>query len=146
MIHSTAQNENIEDSTMLECLSEASLFLNTIPKELQDRQNYLDTNKSYRLEYEQYKKQFTLWLTEARQKLKSAEDGKNDYKNIVSNLENLKVRLILLSYIIHPKFSTSSDLCHCVLTTIPINTIRAISLNSYCLVLCLISLHNIPNL
>lgn len=146
MIHSTAQNENVEDSTMLECLSEASLFLNTIPKELQDRQNYLDTNKSYRLEYEQYKKQFTLWLTEAKQKLKSAEDGKNDYKNIVSNLENIKVSLILLSYIIHPKFSTSSDLCHCVLTTFPINTIRAISLISYCLVLCLISLHNIPNL
>lgn len=123
MIHSTAQNENIEDSTMLECLSEASSFLNTIPKELQDRQNYLDTNKNYRLEYEQYKEQFTLWLTEARQKLKSAEDNKNDYKNIVSNLENLKVRLVSSSYVIHLKFSTSSDVYYCIFTTIPTITI-----------------------
>lgn len=90
-IHATAQNENIEDSTVLECLSEASSFLNTIPKELQDRQNYLNNNKDYRNEYEELKKQFILWLNEAKQKLKSAEENKNDYKNIVPNLEQLKV-------------------------------------------------------
>jgi len=91
MIHSTAQNENIEDSTMLECLSEASSFLNTIPKELQDRYNYLNNNKDYRLEYEQLKDNFLLWLGEAKQKLKSAEEDKHDCKNIISNLEHLKV-------------------------------------------------------
>lgn len=76
---------------MLECLSEASLFFNTIPKELQDRENYLNNNKDYRLEYEQFKKQFSSWINEAEQKLKSAEEEKNDYKNIVPNLEHLKV-------------------------------------------------------
>lgn len=76
---------------MLECLSEASLFLNTIPKELQDRQNYLNINKDYRLEYEELKEKFILWIDEAKLKIKTAESDKTDYKNIVSNLENLKV-------------------------------------------------------
>jgi hypothetical protein len=90
-IHSTAQNENIEDSTMLECLSEASSFLNTIPKELQDRQTYLNINKDYRIDYEQLKDKFMMWINEAKQKLKSAEEDKNDYTSIVSNLEHLQV-------------------------------------------------------
>lgn len=93
-IHSIAQNENIEDSTVLESLSEASSFMNTIPKELQDRQNYLNMNKDYRLEYDQLKDQFASWIKEAKRKLKSAEEDKNDHKNIVSNLENFKVRNI----------------------------------------------------
>lgn len=76
---------------MLECLSEASLFLNTIPKELQDRQNYLNVNKDYRLEYDALKEKFMLWTSEAKLKIKSADADKTDYKNIVSNLENLKV-------------------------------------------------------
>lgn len=80
---------------MLECLSEASSFLNTIPKELQDRENYLNTNKEFRLEYEQLKEKFTSWSNEAKQKLKSADENKNDYKNIVSILENLKVCVYL---------------------------------------------------
>lgn len=96
MIHSTAQNENIEDSTMLERLSEASSFLSTIPKELQDREKYLNTNLDYRLEYEQYKEKFMCWINDAKQKLKSVEENKSDYKNIVSNLECLKVRHTLI--------------------------------------------------
>lgn len=99
-LHSTAQNENIEDSTIIECLSEASSFLNTIPKELQERQIYLTTNKDYRIEYEQLKEQFNLWINDAKQKLKSAEDNKNDYKNIVSNLDYLKVCMALNVYFI----------------------------------------------
>lgn len=95
-IHSIAQNENIEDSTMLECLSEGSSFLNTIPKELKDRKKYLNMNKDYRLEYEQLKEQFLLWITDAKEKLKSAEENKNDYKNIVLNLEQLKVCDIII--------------------------------------------------
>lgn len=94
-IHSTAQNENIEDSTMLECLSEASSFLNTIPKELQDRQTYLNINKDYRIDYEQLKDKFMMWINEAKQKLKSAEEDKNDYTSIVSNLEHLQVYTVL---------------------------------------------------
>lgn len=90
-IHSVAQNKNIEDSTMLECLSEASSFLNTIPKELQDREDYLNTNIKYRQEYEQLKDKFISWTNEAKLKIKSAEEYKKDYKNIVSNLENMKV-------------------------------------------------------
>lgn len=90
-VHSAAQNENIEDSTIIECLSEASSFLNTIPKELQDRQTYLTMNKDYRIEYEQLKEQFDLCISETKQKLKAAGENKNDYKNIVSNLEYLKV-------------------------------------------------------
>lgn len=78
---------------MLECLSEASSFLNIIPKELQDRQNYLNMNMDYRLEYEQIKKQFTSWIEEAKQKLKFAEDDKTNFKNLVTNLEHLKVRV-----------------------------------------------------
>lgn len=81
---------------MLECLSEASSFLNTIPKELQERKNYLNTNKDYRHEYEQLKEQFTAWINEAKQKLKSIEEDKNNYKNIVLNLDNLKVRRFLV--------------------------------------------------
>jgi len=90
-IHSTAQNETIEDSTMLECLSEASSFLNTIPKELQDRQTYLNINKDYRIEYEKLKDKFTLWINEAKQKLKSVEENKPDYTSIISDLDNLQV-------------------------------------------------------
>lgn len=80
---------------MLECLSEASSFLNTIPKELKDRQNYLNINKDYRLEYKQFKDKFALWSNEAKQKLKFTEHGKTDYTNIASNLEHLKVFTIL---------------------------------------------------
>lgn len=93
-IQSTAQNENIEDSTMLECLSEASSFLNTIPKELQDRQTYLNINKDYRVDYEQLKDKFITWINEAKQKLKSVEEDKNDYANMVSNIEHLKVCIV----------------------------------------------------
>jgi len=96
IIHSTAQSENIEDSTVLESLSEASSFMNTIPKELQDRENYLNMNRDYRLEYDQLKAQFLSWLNEAKRKLKSAEEEKNDHQNILSNLENFKVRKINL--------------------------------------------------
>lgn len=95
-IHSTAQNETIEDSTMLECLSEASSFLNTIPKELQDRQKYLNINKDYRIDYEQLKDEFTLWINEAKQKLKSVEENKPDYTSINSNLEHLQVCVVVL--------------------------------------------------
>lgn len=93
-----AQNENIEDSTMLECLSEASSFLNTIPKELQDRQNYLNVNKDYRLEYKQFKETFLLWCNEAKQILKSTEESKTDYKNTASNLKHFKVFIIIYLY------------------------------------------------
>lgn len=94
-IYSTAQNETIEDSTMLESLSEASSFLNTIPKELQDRQTYLNINKDYRIDYEQLKDEFTLWINEAKQKLKFVEENKPDYTSIISNLEHLQVCVIL---------------------------------------------------
>lgn len=76
---------------MLECLSEASSFLNTIPKELQDRQTYLNINKDYRIDYEQLKDKFISWINEAKQILKSVKDDKNDYANLVSNMEHLKV-------------------------------------------------------
>lgn len=80
---------------MLECLSEASSFLNTIPKELQDRQNYLNLNKDYRLEYKQFKDKFLLWSNEAKQKLKSTEDAKADYINAALNIKHLKVFRII---------------------------------------------------
>lgn len=75
--------------------------MNTIPKELQDRQTYLTMNKDYRVEYEQLKKQFDLWISEVKKKLKSAEENKNDYKNIVSNLEYLKVCMFKAHILIH---------------------------------------------
>lgn len=104
---------------MLESLSEASSFMNTIPKELRDRENYLNLNKDYRLEYDRLKAKFASWMKEAKHNLESAEEDKNDDKNIVSNLEKFKVHnkifispcnntycVILLSYFSEIKLFT----------------------------------------
>ncbi|XP_050547988.1 muscle-specific protein 300 kDa-like, partial [Daktulosphaira vitifoliae] len=90
-ICSSAQNENIEDSTVLENLSEACSFLNTIPKELNDREIYLTTQLKCRLDYQINKDKFISWMTDRKKLLEQSKETTTDITNIEETKEQIKV-------------------------------------------------------
>jgi nesprin-1 len=105
--HQLAQNVNnyldkikkIQDATrhddsmpgsLSEQLSEANSLLTSLPRELEEREKYLQSNKQLREEYARLKEKLNDWVKEADIRLASHKDGV-DFENILTDLEEHKI-------------------------------------------------------
>ncbi|KAF4514136.1 UNVERIFIED_CONTAM: hypothetical protein B566_EDAN019191, partial [Ephemera danica] len=76
-------------ASLQEQLSEASMLLELLPRELAERSKYLESNKVYRLEHQALKKQLHDWVCDAESKMNIGHEGV-DFENVVANLEEHK--------------------------------------------------------
>lgn len=89
-IEQSTRNDDSMPSSLLEQLSEASSLMNSLPKELKERENYLTANKEMRQKYEVLKQKFFHWIREAEIRLESYKEGV-DFANILTDLEEHKI-------------------------------------------------------
>jgi hypothetical protein len=71
--------------TLVEKLSETRLLIKTFPIELQERQKYLDDNKSIRTQHEDTVTNINSWIQDAKSRLSGSEGGV-DFENIFANI------------------------------------------------------------
>lgn len=76
--------------SLKEMLSEAVSLLSSLPREMEERGNYLESNMKLRLEYAALTDKLRSWVNEAEIRLESDKDGL-DFENILSDLEEHKV-------------------------------------------------------
>lgn len=77
-------------ASLTEQLSEASMLLNSLPRELQERSKYLESNQAYRLEHQALKEKLAAWVRDAERKMNVGHEGV-DFVNIITDLEEHKV-------------------------------------------------------
>lgn len=73
-----------------EKLSEGNSLLTTLPAEVSDRLNYLESNRNLRLEYKSLKDKLEKWIQEADQKVQKGHLGV-DFDSLFADLEDHKV-------------------------------------------------------
>jgi len=71
-------------------LSSAAALLSSLPAELEDRRQYLERNKEFRLQYDSFVERLNSWVEEAQIKLRTFESG-IDFQNLEKDLEEHKV-------------------------------------------------------
>ena len=71
-------------------LSSAAALINSLPTELEDRRQYLERNKEFRLQYDSFVERLNSWVEEAQVKLRTFESG-IDFENLEKDLEEHKV-------------------------------------------------------
>ncbi|XP_025834538.1 nesprin-1 isoform X2 [Agrilus planipennis] len=76
--------------SLTEKLSEASSLLSSIPRELQERERYLEESKVLRENYDLLKKKLFDWIKEAELRIRSNKEGV-DFENILTDLEEHKI-------------------------------------------------------
>nr|XP_033322974.1 nesprin-1 [Megalopta genalis] len=76
--------------SLKEMLSEAVSLLTSLPRELEERGNYLESNAKMRQEYAALTDKLQSWVREAEIRLESDKDGL-DFENILSDLEEHKI-------------------------------------------------------
>ncbi|XP_076280585.1 muscle-specific protein 300 kDa [Lasioglossum baleicum] len=76
--------------SLKEMLSEAVSMLTSLPREMEDRGNYLESNMKMRQEYAALTDKLQSWVREAEIRLESDKDGL-DFENILSDLEEHKI-------------------------------------------------------
>ncbi|XP_076667923.1 muscle-specific protein 300 kDa isoform X16 [Andrena cerasifolii] len=76
--------------SLKEMLSEAVSMLSSLPREMEERGNYLESNMKFRLEYAALTDKLRSWVREAEIRLESDKDGL-DFENILSDLEEHKI-------------------------------------------------------
>lgn len=86
---SVRHEEGIPGS-LKEMLSEAMSLLTSLPREMEERGNYIESNLQMRLNYAQLAEKLHHWVKEAKIRLESDKDGL-DFENILSDLEEHKV-------------------------------------------------------
>ncbi|XP_008555407.1 muscle-specific protein 300 kDa isoform X6 [Microplitis demolitor] len=86
----SVKHEEGMPGSLKEMLSEAVSLLSSLPREMEDRETYLDSNLQMRLNYGQLADKFHNWVREAEIRLQSDKDGL-DFENIVSDLEEHKI-------------------------------------------------------
>ncbi|XP_072386756.1 muscle-specific protein 300 kDa isoform X12 [Diabrotica undecimpunctata] len=85
----TKHDESLPGSIQ-EQLQEANSLLVSLPRELEERKKYLDTNRVLREEYAIQKQKLYDWIKEAEIRLATHKDGV-DFENIVQELEEHKI-------------------------------------------------------
>jgi len=78
-------------------LSETRLLLKTLPADLQERQKYLDENKTLRKQYEDSIGMINTWVQDARKRLAVSEGG-FDFENILATINEHKVIFTLIRF------------------------------------------------
>ncbi|XP_078048160.1 muscle-specific protein 300 kDa isoform X4 [Augochlora pura] len=76
--------------SLKEMLSEAVSLLTSLPRELEERGNYLESNAKLRQEYAALTDKLKSWVREAEIRLESDKDGL-DFENILGDLEEHKI-------------------------------------------------------
>ncbi|XP_054006700.1 muscle-specific protein 300 kDa isoform X2 [Hylaeus anthracinus] len=76
--------------SLKEMLSEAVSLLSSLPREMEERGNYLENNIKLRLEYAALTDKLHGWVREAEIRLESDKNGL-DFENILSDLEEHKI-------------------------------------------------------
>lgn len=87
----SVKHEEGMPGSLKEMLSEGVSLLSSLPREMEERGNYLDINLQMRLEYGLLTDKFHSWVREAEIRLQSDKNGL-DFENIVSDLEEHKVK------------------------------------------------------
>lgn len=85
----TKRDENLPGS-LLEQLQEANSLLTSLPRDLEERQKYLETNKTLREEYAALRQKLFDWVKEAEIRLATHKEGV-DFENILQDLEEHKI-------------------------------------------------------
>ncbi|XP_046474495.1 muscle-specific protein 300 kDa isoform X6 [Neodiprion pinetum] len=76
--------------SLKEMLSEAASLMTSLPREMDDRGTYLETNRLMRLDYAALTDKLHAWVREADIRLQSDKDGL-DFENILADLEEHKI-------------------------------------------------------
>jgi len=80
-----AKEENIPGS-VASVLNHANALLHTMPQQLEERKQYLESNKELRLQYDSLVERLNNWVEEAQLKLRPYEAGV-DFANLENDLE-----------------------------------------------------------
>ncbi|XP_043492348.1 nesprin-1 [Polistes fuscatus] len=86
----SVRHEEGMPGSLKEMLSEAMSLLTSLPREMEERGNYIENNLQLRLNYAQLADKLHNWVKEAEIRLDSDKDGL-DFENILSDLEEHKI-------------------------------------------------------
>ncbi|XP_064211053.1 muscle-specific protein 300 kDa isoform X18 [Tribolium castaneum] len=89
-IQEATRHDDSMPGSLLEQLSEGNSLLASLPRELDEREKYLTSNKQLREEYARLKQRLNEWVKEAEIRLASHKDGV-DFENILTDLEEHKI-------------------------------------------------------
>jgi nesprin-1 len=90
VIQNTAKMEMESSATsgrLCDLLSTASAFIQTMPREMEARQMYLETNRNLRLQYDSLVERLNTWIEEAQIKLRPLETGV-DFVHLTEDLQD----------------------------------------------------------
>ncbi|XP_017768073.1 PREDICTED: nesprin-1 [Nicrophorus vespilloides] len=89
-VQEATKHDSCVPSSLQEQLSEAKSLLASLPRELEEREKYLLSNKALREHYEELKQKLNDWVKEAEIRMQGDKDG-IDFENILSDLEEHKI-------------------------------------------------------
>ena len=90
IVNEQARKETDLPPRIFEMLSTASALVQEMPRDLSDRNSYLETQKNYRLQYDSLVERLNNWVEEAQQKLRPSGESGTDFENLHENLEEHK--------------------------------------------------------
>lgn len=93
----SVRHEEGMPGSLKEMLSEAMSLVTSLPREMDERGNYLENNMQMRLDYAALTDKLHSWAREAEIRLESNKEGL-DFENIVNDLEEHKVRNSLFPF------------------------------------------------
>ena len=85
-INEAAKKEKEIPASVFEMLSTASALIQAMPRDLEERKEYLENNKNYRLQYDSLVERLNNWIEEAQIKLRPHDSGV-DFENLKADLE-----------------------------------------------------------
>lgn len=91
VLKESVRHEEGMPGSLKEMLSEAVSLLTSLPREMEERKNYLESNIQMRLDYAKITDKLHNWVHEAEIRLESNKEGL-DFENILSDLEEHKVQ------------------------------------------------------
>ncbi|KAG5889989.1 hypothetical protein JTB14_035905 [Gonioctena quinquepunctata] len=89
-IQEATRHDDSLPGSLQEQLQEANSLIASLPRELEERQKYLESNKTLRHEYAASKQKLYDWVKEAEIRLATHKDGV-DFENILQDLEEHKI-------------------------------------------------------
>ena len=88
-INEVAKKESEIPASVFDMLSSASAMIQTMPRELEERKQYLENHKNFRLQYDSLVERLNNWIEEAQIKLRPIDSG-IDFENLKDHLEEHK--------------------------------------------------------
>ncbi|XP_032455805.1 nesprin-1 isoform X11 [Nasonia vitripennis] len=86
----SVKHEDGMPGSLKEMFSEAMSLLSSLPREMEERENYLESNMQMRVDYAALTEKLRNWVHEAEIRLESDKEGL-DFENILSDLEEHKI-------------------------------------------------------